>query len=201
MLQLQLSPLHTHTDYWEERANKVLSHFRYTNPDEIDLYDICWRYGVKIMPLDLPFVYPYINNTEFYESISHLKAFSIPRQKSRRGTIFLKPCLDAIEKKLLLAEEFCHIYSHQASQLVMDKHGIAKNENQAKKMAAYLLMPEHFLKNVYTVGIDEAVIISEIADYFVVTEEFAQYRLELIYNRRVDAFWNIGGKLGTVEWL
>lgn len=33
-------------DFWK-RANKVISNF-----NEIDMYDICWMYGVKIKPLD-----------------------------------------------------------------------------------------------------------------------------------------------------
>ena len=43
------------TDYWEERANKVLSNFNFIYADEIDMYEICWRYGIRIMPLDEPF--------------------------------------------------------------------------------------------------------------------------------------------------
>ncbi|MDN8674730.1 hypothetical protein Q0N22_14970, partial [Staphylococcus aureus] len=85
-------------------------------PDEIDMYDICWRYGIKILPLDAPFIGELVD----YQSISHLKALSIPKESGRRGTIFIKEGLDPIEKKLLLAEEFCHIYSHHSSQLRID---------------------------------------------------------------------------------
>lgn len=87
------------TDYWEERANRVLSHFHYEHPDEIDMYDICWRYGVKIKPLDAPF----IDSIHNYESIKHLKAFSRPLSRKRRGIIYLKPGLDYIEKKVALS--------------------------------------------------------------------------------------------------
>ncbi len=183
------------SDYWEERANKVLSHFSYNNPDEIDLYDICWKYGIRVKPLESEFV----DQVE-YESINHLKAFSIPSTKNRRGTIYLKPGLEAVEKKLILAEEFCHIYSHYQSQLSSSQFEIAKVENQAKRMAAYLLMPAQFMRNVFTFAYDQAVLISDIADYFVVSESFAQYRLELIFNRRVDALMAFKGKLGSVEW-
>lgn len=185
------------TDYWEQRANKVLSHFIWQHPDEIDLYDICWRYGVKIKPLEEPF----LESDLCYESIKHLKAFSIPSTKARRGTIFLTPELDTIEKKLILAEEFCHCYSHYSSQLNMDKLAINKQENQAKRMAAYLLMPAKFLKRIFAAAVSEPVLISDIADYFVVTEEFARYRLELTYNHRVDGFITLKNRLGSIEWI
>ncbi|MBD8007444.1 ImmA/IrrE family metallo-endopeptidase [Bacillus norwichensis] len=185
------------SDYWEERAARVLSHFDYTYPDEIDMFDICWRYGIQVKPLDQP----YLDKSIDYESISHLKAFSIPKDKGRRGTVYLKPGLNPIEKKLILAEEFCHLYSHCQSQLSENPFKIGKTENQAKRMAAYLLMPEHFLKTVFNVALEEAVLISDIADYFVVTEEFAQYRMNLTYNKKMDALLYVNGNLGTFEWI
>jgi len=184
------------TDTWEERANKVLSHFNYQHPDEIDLYDICWRYGILIKPLEEDF----LSHGTNYESIKHLKAFSIPKAKARRGTIYIKPELESIEKKLILAEEFCHCYAHFSSQLHMDSASIGKQERQAKRMAAYLLMPSKFLKEIYLAAISEAVLISDIADYFVVTEEFAHYRLELIYKHRIDGFAALKSRLGSIEW-
>lgn len=188
----QLLPKTTH-DYWEERAEKVLSHFNIKYPDEIDIYEICRRYGIKIMPLDKPFLEKDIDEG--------LKAFSIAGQKGRRGVIYLRPGLDAIEKKLLLAEEFCHIYAHHISQLNMNHSFIAKTENQAKRMSAYLLMPAKFLEDVYVAAAEQMIVISDIADYFVVSEEFARYRLELIFNRRVDAFAKVKGNVGTIEWI
>jgi len=183
----------TKNDYWEERANKVLSHFTYKYPDEIDMYEICWRYGIRIMPLDKPFLEENVDEG--------IKAFSIPGKKNRHGVIYLRPGLNAIEKKLLLAEEFCHIYAHHISQLATDSSFIAKTENQAKRMSAYLLMPARFLEDVYVAAADQMVVISDIADYFVVTEEFARYRLELVFNRRVDGFATIKGNVGSVEWV
>lgn len=193
---MQLGYLFKTNDYWEERANKVLSNFKYSYPDEIDMYDICWRYGIQIKPLDAPFV-----NELDYESIKHLKAYSVPIPQAKRGTIYIKPGLDAIEKKLLLAEEFCHLYSHYQSQLSVSPFEVAKAENQAKRMAAYLLVPVRFLNDIYRVAIDGPVLVSDIADYFVVTEEFAHYRLKLIYNRKVDAILSLKNSLGTFEWL
>lgn len=196
MNNLPLHELHPNIqiELWEQRANKVLSHFKYNHPDEIDLYDICWRYGVSIKPLDSN----YIQDID-YDSIGHLKAFSIPKSKGHRGTIYIQPELDAIEKKLLLAEEFCHVYSHYTSQLTTDKFILSKTENQAKRMAAYLLMPNKFLRTVINTVIDQPVMISDIADYFVVSDEFAQYRLELAYKRRIDALVNHKGQLGSLK--
>ena len=193
---MHLRTLEPNEDIWEERANKVLSHFSYNEPDEIDLYDICWRYGINIKPLDPN----YIHETEYFEGINNLKAFSISEGKGRRGTIFLKPGLETVEKKLLLTEEFCHLYSHHISQLRANSIVLAKTENQAKRMAAYLLMPKKFLVNVFNSALDQPVLISDIADYFVVTEVFAQYRLELAYNCRVDALVNHKGRLGSISY-
>jgi len=185
------------TDYWEGRANKVLSNFSFNYPDEIDMYEICWKYGIRIMPLDEVFTNDFVD----YESISHLKAFSIPKSKNRRGTIFIKADLNYIEKKLLLAEEFCHVYSHHTNQLTIDRAQLNKIENQAKRMSAYLLMPKKFLKNVYNAAHEQAVLISDIADYFLVTEEFAQYRLSLEFKHRVDGLSTIKNKVGTIEFF
>jgi Zn-dependent peptidase ImmA (M78 family) len=182
-----------YTDHWEYQANKVLSHFNIHYPNEIDMYDICWKYGIQIKPLDEDFL-----NGEITEEI---KSFSIPKKKSRKGIIYIKPDLDPVEKRIILAEEFCHVYAHYTSQLQVDKYCLAKTENQAKRMAAYLLMPWHFLKSVMNLAYEEPVLISEIADYFLVTEEFARYRLELIYNRRIDILLSYKGKLGSIEWF
>ena len=188
----------THTDYWEERAERVLSHFHYTYPDDIDIFQICWMYGIEVLPLDDPFLECHDVEVNLFEG---LKAFSVPKEKARRGTIFLKEHLPHVERKLLVAEEFCHLYAHHGSQLDLDEYTLAKCEQQAKRMAAYLLMPQRFINNVYDAAIDEAVVISDIADYFLVTEDFAHYRLELIFNHKVDAFTTLRGKLGTMEWI
>ncbi|GEN83585.1 hypothetical protein SLU01_18970 [Sporosarcina luteola] len=187
-----------HTDYWEERAEKVLSHFDYTYPDDIDIFQICWRYGIKVLPLDKPFLESH--GLEF-EDIEGLKAYSVPKEKARRGTIYLKEHLPHVERKLLVAEEFCHLYAHHSPQLSVNEYVLAKNEQQAKRMAAYLLMPQWFIDKVYDFAEDEAVTISDIADYFMVTEDFAHYRLELIFRHKVDAFTALRGKLGTLEWI
>ncbi|MEK4146411.1 ImmA/IrrE family metallo-endopeptidase [Robertmurraya sp. FSL W8-0741] len=194
---MQLTNGITKTDDWEQRANKVLSHFNYQSPDEIDIYDICWRHGVSVKPLSSEFLEPQID----FDAIKHLRAFSIPKPKARRGIIYISSELDAVEKKILLAEEFCHCYSHYASQLNLDKHSISKMENQAKRMAAYLLMPAIFLKQVYAAAVSEPVLISDIADHFVVTEEFASYRLELTHKHKVDGFALLKERLGSIEWF
>ncbi|WP_158233474.1 ImmA/IrrE family metallo-endopeptidase [Sporosarcina sp. P29] len=131
----------------------------------------------------------------------HLKAFSIPKDHARRGTIFIKDGLDAIEKKLLLAEEFRHLYAHYQSQLSLDQYTIGKCENQAKRMAAYLPMPGRFIEDVYADAYEAPVVISDIADYFLVTDETAAYRIELEFQHKLDGFVASRGKLGTLEWI
>lgn len=185
-------------DNWEQRAYTVLSHFNYNHADEIDLYDICWRYGIVIKPLDHNYFFSDIGE---YTSIKHLKSYSIPKETGRRGTIYIAPDLNPIEKRMLLAEEFCHLYSHYSSQLMADKLILDKQESQAKRMSAYLLMPHIFLKDIYSAATNEPVMISEIADYFLVSEEFAHYRLELIHKHKVDGFLQIRERLWSLEIL
>ncbi|MEM5599627.1 ImmA/IrrE family metallo-endopeptidase [Niallia circulans] len=190
-----MQQINTNTDRWEEKANLVLSHFNYHQPDEIDIYDICWRYGVIIKPLDAH----YFGSSVDYESIKHLKSYSIPKSVGKRGTIFIQPELDPIEKRMLLTEEFCHCYSHYSSQLIDDEYMRSKQEHQAKRMSAYLLMPSHFLKQLHLTAISEPLLISDIADHFLVSEEFAHYRLNLIFQHRVDGFMQLKNRLGTLE--
>ncbi|MGG3890085.1 ImmA/IrrE family metallo-endopeptidase [Metabacillus fastidiosus] len=185
-------------DIWEEQANKVLSYFPFNYPDEIDIREICKKFGIKVKPLDIN----YFDDEDLYESIElNIKAFSVPKANGRRGTIYIDPDLGAIEKKILLAEEFCHCYAHHISQITADKHIIGKTEAQAKRMSAYLLMPTKFMENIYFTAAEEPVMISDIADYFAVTEEFAHFRLQLIYHHRVDGFSNVKGNIGSIEWL
>ncbi|KMY49198.1 ImmA/IrrE family metallo-endopeptidase [Peribacillus loiseleuriae] len=194
---MQLSQLATNTDDWEKRAEKVLSHFNYNSADQIDMFDICWRYGISVKPLEEPFISKDLD----FNSIKHLKSFSVPKSTGRKGTIYLQPSLDAVEKKIILAEEFCHIYSHYSSQLTANKYMIAKQENQAKRMAAYLLLPAKFLKDVYATAIYEPVMITDIADHFLVTEDFVHFRLELTFHHRVDGFVQLKERLCSFEWI
>lgn len=152
-----------HMDYWQERAEKVLSHFDYTYPDDIDIFQICWRYGIKVLPLDKPFLE---SHGLKFDDIEGLKAYSVPKKKARRGTIFLKEHLPHVERKLLVAEEFCHLYAHHSPQLIVDEYVLDKNEQQAKSA-------QRFIEKVYDFAEDEAVSINDIADYFMVTEDFA----------------------------
>ncbi len=175
----------TPLEYWEERANHVLSHFNYQEPDEIDIYEICYRYGIKVK--------------------HHNKdtTFSVPKE-GRRGIIYLQSNLPADEERVVLAEEFCHLYAHAIDQLSASEYFVGKQENQAKRMAAYLLMPSWFMENVYKMAEfnEIGVLIEEIADYFVVPEEFAHYRLQLDASREMGQTlrrWR--GEYGSIEWM
>jgi Zn-dependent peptidase ImmA (M78 family) len=183
----------TKFDFWEERAEKVLSHFQFASADEIDIIHICKRYGIKVLPLDVHF---YDGDIE-----DGIKAFSLPSSKGRKGVIYIQPGLNAIEKKLILAEEFCHIYAHYQCQLTLDKYSIGKLEAQAKRMATYLMMPKRFLEEVYLAAEEQTVLISDIADHFLVDEETAQYRLQLEFDRKVDVIGTVGGKVGFIEFF
>ncbi|WP_082023317.1 ImmA/IrrE family metallo-endopeptidase [Sporosarcina koreensis] len=108
-------------------------------------------------------------NLTFYE------AYSIFYHRGRWRTLFIKKEQNPVMQKLLLAEEFYHVYANQILQLTSSETVIHKQEAQAKRMAAYLLMPERFICDVYEAALNEAMLISEIADYFLVADEFAHY--------------------------
>ncbi|MED0665756.1 ImmA/IrrE family metallo-endopeptidase [Bacillus badius] len=190
---MRLSEFLLISDTWEERAKQVLSRFHYRSPDEIDIEEICWKYGIIIKPLHPDFM----DDMDDYEEAKGLKALSKPKKdgKRKRGVIHLRPKIPSIERKLLLAEEFCHLHAHFSIQLTAPQLVLSKEESQAKKMSAYLLMPHNFLTEVIHSAADEAVLVSDIADHFLVTEEFAHYRLELLFNRRIDGFLAFGNKL------
>jgi hypothetical protein len=170
----RLLPKTYYPDIWEERAEKVLSHFEFRYPDQIDLYEICWKYGIQILPIDRLYF--------DYEITENIKSFSIPKFKNKRGIIYIRSGLGQIEERIILAEEFSHVYAHHQNQLT-DNISLCKTENQAKRMSAYLLMPRYFLRQVRVSSEEESVIIQEIAEHFLVTKDFARYRLELIFHR------------------
>ncbi|WLR50074.1 ImmA/IrrE family metallo-endopeptidase [Bacillus tianshenii] len=180
-------------DHYESHANRIIKRFNFKYPDEIDMYQICFKFGIKIKPLAAPF-YP-------FEIEEGTESYASPFPNSNRGHIFLKPNLDPIRKKLLLAEEFCHIQLHYHNQLTVSSLEINKYEKQARRMAAYLLMPKNFLENIYVTAIDQSVLVSDIADHFLVTEEFAHYRLKLEFGYKVEGFSTIRKQIHSLEWL
>jgi Zn-dependent peptidase ImmA (M78 family) len=166
-------------DMWEQLADKVLDNFRFKYPDEIDIEYICKRYGIRV-----------------YNNIDK-SSFSIPYDGDRRGLIYLAKGMDWIDRRIRCGEEFCHLYAHHSPQLHETRIVINKIENQAKKMSAYLFMPYRFLKEL-NLKENRGYLVSEIAEEFMVTEEMAHYRLELLYNRRIDMMAKFRGKVGTI---
>lgn len=155
-----------------ELANKVHSNFNLSQPLDIDLEYICKRYGIKIKELPP-------------EEVS--SGMAIPSVRLRKGTIFLNNSLSTLHRREILAEEFCHIYSQHQCQITMDKHNYNKSENFAKKMAAYLLIPDDMFADIEIFEDNEDyIIVSEIASMFNVTEEFAYYRLNLEFKRGLN---------------
>lgn len=148
-------------DHLEEKANAVLSHFNFKTPNEVDLSMICWHYGIKIVS-------------------SNGMSFSVPT-KNRRGVIYLQKGLRFTERRVICAEEFSHLYLHFSSQINNHYRNVGKVESQAKRMAAYLLMPQYLLEK-FEFGsfFEQEALVAEVADYFRVTEEFAYYRLEML---------------------
>ncbi|WP_096201930.1 ImmA/IrrE family metallo-endopeptidase [Bacillus sp. FJAT-45350] len=150
-------------------AKQVHSNFNFNAPYQIDIEYICSRYGMSIK--ELP---PSEVST----------GLSIASKNNRKGTIFINRELVGKRRKEILAEEFCHIYSQHTNQLSADSGYIDKLEEYARRMSAHLLIPDCMLSNVEVYeGGEDYIIVSEIADHFDVTEEFAHYRLTLEFQR------------------
>lgn len=174
-----LTAIQQEKDLWETLADRILSNFNFNYPDEIDIEYICKRYGMRII------------NTR--ESAS----YSIPTN-GRRGTIYLATELDWMDRRMISGEEFCHLYAHHSPQLQQSKIVINKTEKQAQKMLAYLLMPYRFIKQI-DLKENTGYLVSEIAEEFLVTEELANLRLELLFKQKVNMMAKFRGQVGAIR--
>ena len=66
-------------------------------------------------------------------------------------------------------------------------------------ISLHLLIPSQFINTNYDATYDEAIVLSDIADHFLGTEEFAHYQMELIFNRKVDTVVSHKGAPGTIS--
>ncbi|MBW5468477.1 ImmA/IrrE family metallo-endopeptidase [Brevibacillus formosus] len=166
----------------EERANKVLKKFNYKYPYQIDIEQVCDYYKIKIKPSPEPDL-TYSVCTGF-----------------RKGFIFLPKTHDYVKFKELVGEEFGHLYLHTISQTQTTKCLLAQQERQAKNFSAYLYMPTKMLRDVI-ISYDQPVDITNLAEEFLVSEEFAYYRLSLIFPEKADAIARSKGGFGYIKWL
>ncbi len=150
-------------DPFEKMSKDILSNIEYNVPSEIDIYQLCRLYGMKV------------NYSLIPEDIN----YTIPHKKGRRGVINLCVRETEQEERESLTHEFSHLYIHQISQLSQSSLMIDKMESQAFKLASNILMPSKELLNIEVFpDLNTTYIIAEdIADYFNVTKEFAYKRL------------------------
>lgn len=164
-------------DYYEETAERILNNYKFDHPRNIDFYELCKQYGMKIT-----------------KSKTDLNC-AIPANTGRKGIIVLNET-DWISERQILAEEFSHLYLHQMSQFSSDEIVINKTENQAFKLAANLLIPTNWLLDieVYPDKNEKTVLAAEVAEEFDVEPEFALRRLRLlsenyIFGKEPVALW------------
>ncbi len=155
------------TNYLEEKANSILRNNYIEHPFEIDIetiIDINYR-NIRVI---------YTNQDS--------KAII----KRNMAVIIVDNRLEYRKQREVLAEEFCHVLLHCGNQINY-KHNIIldKQEEQAKRMSAYLLCPLYMLKTI-SVPSDTYYTISELADIFNVTYEFMKYRLSLIWGQDLN---------------
>lgn len=165
MLLAELLP-NMHRSYLEDKAEYILKQNNVKYPQDINLEQIIQNYkNIKV----------------FY-----MKQDSKTIIKKNKIIIIVNNTLSYREQRQELAEEFCHALLHLGNQInYFNTINLDKQEQQAKRMAAYLLCPTYIFKNI-SVPYDTYVLVDELADIFNVTTEFMQYRLKLIWGQDLD---------------
>lgn len=136
----------------------------------------------------------------FIQDYNSIKLFYMDQQsktiiKKNKSIIVIDNRLDPRSKRQELTEEFCHALLHMGNQFnYCNTINMEKQENQAKRMAAYLLCPLHILKK-QSIPIDTYFVANELADFFGVTKEFMEYRLRLIFGQDLDVVAYHGGEI------
>lgn len=153
------------SDY-EKIAENILKDFHFSHPSQLDIYDLCEHYGMRVSIL------------ESEDMHSH----SIASGNGRKGIIFLERTNSIALERQILAEEFSHLYIHAKNQLFIDAHEINKMELQATKLAAHLLIPDKWLLNIQVFPEYNlmSILASDVANEFNVTPEFAYKRLKML---------------------
>lgn len=155
------------TNYLENKANEILLDNFIEHPYEIDLETI----------IDINY-----KNIKVFYSNQDSKVII----KRNMAVIIVNDRLEYRKQREELAEEFCHFLLHCGNQINY-KYNIVldKQEQQAKRMSAYLLCPLYMLKTI-TIPMDTYCTIHELADIFNVTYEFMKYRLSLIWGQDLN---------------
>ncbi|MDK2920157.1 MAG: hypothetical protein PWQ37_2890 [Candidatus Petromonas sp.] len=165
---MQLSDLipSQNTNFLEDKANIILRNNKISKPWEIDIEKIIQGY----------------KNIRFF----YIDSDSNTIIKKDKALILINNKLNYKEKREELAEEFSHALLHLGNQL--NYHNslyLDKQENQAKRMAAYLLCPLSMIKEL-SVDMDTYTMIDEMAEIFDVTNDFMKYRLSLIFGVDIE---------------
>lgn len=149
------------SDFYESTANNILKNVSFDHPREIDLYELCNFYGMKVV------------------TSSDDVNFSVASNVDRRGVILLSRTNNKLERQHL-AEEFAHLFIHHKNQLTEAELSIKKLEVQAEKLASNILLPTEWLMNieVFPFRNEMRILASDIAEDFDVTPEYAFRRLK-----------------------
>ncbi len=165
---MQLSNLipSQNTSYLEDKANSILKNNGIKHPWEIDIEKIVQQY----------------HNIKFF----YMNCDSKTIIKKNKAIIMVNSNLSYNEKRQQLAEEFSHALLHLGNQLTYyNDIYLDKQENQAKRMAAYLLCPLFMIKEL-SIDMDNYTMLDEMAEIFDVTNEFMKYRLSLIFGTDIE---------------
>lgn len=155
------------TSFIEDKANAILMENYIEHPYEIDIETI----------IDINY-----RNIKVFYADQDSKVI----MKKNMAIIIVDNRLEYKKQREELAEEFCHVLLHCGNQINY-KHNIIldKQEQQAKRMSAYLLCPLFILKTL-SIPIDTYCTIQELADIFNVSYEFMKYRLKLIWEQDLN---------------
>ncbi|MBS4535181.1 ImmA/IrrE family metallo-endopeptidase [Clostridium sp. D2Q-14] len=169
-----------HINYLQDKANEILGINKINKIYDINLDIIIEKYkNIKVINLN-------------QDSKTILKR--------NKAIIIINNNLDYREYRQELAEEFCHALLHIGNQINYSKNVcLTKQENQAKRMSAYLLCPIKFISNI-DIYDNTYALVEELADLFNVTYNFMQYRLSLIWGQDIDYIaFNKGQAYGYIS--
>lgn len=163
------------TSHLEDRADLILLRNNMANHNEINIEKLISNYkNIRLHYMD-------------QDSTTIIR--------NNKAIIIINNNLCNRKQREELAEEFCHVLLHCGNQLnIIGTVDMDKQENQAKRMSAYLLCPLFILKKLTFVD-NTCLLLNELANFFGVTYEFIEYRLSLIFGQDLNSLSYYNGDL------
>lgn len=141
----------------EDRANKILDQLGIQTPVDLNLRKIAKHFRIPVI---------------FRPENSSAQRFG------DKYLIIVDKRLSLEKRREQLAEEICHCLLPMGNQLLQKEWETNKQENLAKRMAAYLLIPRRFISQL-NISEDDVETVEQFSNIFTVTPYMVRYRFEL----------------------